>query len=356
LSATDKIAVINTSDWSVAYSAVDSGSAPWGISVSPVSPYNVYVANSFSSVGASFGTVSYYNASGVKQNVVDVDKQPQAFGKFIGPMMYPITVTQTAHGTIAPTVGSVGSDSKIYYVSTAQPAFTITPASGYNVYKVTVGGSEQATALTSYSFSSGVGAAPTSITATYATPYTVNVTKDGTGTGTISCTSNNYFKSPIYTTAISCGSTCSAIYPDDTTTITCTQSASTGSFSSWSGACTGSGTCSFSLNGNKTVNATFSLGGPVLIGATYYTSISDAYTNGLPTSGLTMKVKDINNFGTGYNAQGPFTWQKVFTFDGGYDNSHSTHTASTYATQLKTSLTISTGGTVTFLGSTTIIP
>jgi hypothetical protein len=90
-----------------------------------------------------------------------------------------------------------------------------------------------------------------SATATFnavATPrYTLAVSKTGGGSGTVS-------SSPA---GISCGSTCSHSYTSGTE-VTLTAAAASGStFAGWSGACSGTGTCSVSLTAAKTVTATF---------------------------------------------------------------------------------------------------
>lgn len=86
-----------------------------------------------------------------------------------------------------------------------------------------------------------VGSAP-------ATPsFTLTVTKVGTGAGTVT-------SSPA---GINCGPTCSAAYSKGTV-VSLAQSADPGSvFAGWSGACSGSGSCSVAVNNTKSVTATF---------------------------------------------------------------------------------------------------
>jgi hypothetical protein len=79
------------------------------------------------------------------------------------------------------------------------------------------------------------------------TRYTLTVTKAGTGSGTIT-------SSPA---GINCGSDCSEAY-NEGTNVTLTATASAGStFAGWSGACSGTGECSVTMNAEKTVTATF---------------------------------------------------------------------------------------------------
>jgi len=86
-----------------------------------------------------------------------------------------------------------------------------------------------------------------SVTATFVLTYSLTVGKAGTGSGTVS-------SSPA---GISCGSDCSETY-DTGTVVTLTATPSAGSrFSSWSGACTGSGSCVVTMNAAKSVTVTF---------------------------------------------------------------------------------------------------
>jgi List-Bact-rpt repeat protein/cortical protein marker for cell polarity/PASTA domain-containing protein len=87
----------------------------------------------------------------------------------------------------------------------------------------------------------GVLATPT------ATTETLNVSNAGSGTGTVT-------SSP---SGISCGASCSHDFIDGTT-VTLTATPATGSsFSGWSGACTGTGTCTVVMNQAGSVIATF---------------------------------------------------------------------------------------------------
>jgi hypothetical protein len=78
-------------------------------------------------------------------------------------------------------------------------------------------------------------------------PYTLTVIKSGTGGGTVT-------SSPA---GINCGTDCTEAYNQDTV-VTLTAAPSAGStFAGWSGACSGTGTCSVAMDSNKTVTATF---------------------------------------------------------------------------------------------------
>ena len=77
--------------------------------------------------------------------------------------------------------------------------------------------------------------------------FDLTVSKTGSGTGSVS-------SSPA---GISCGATCSASF-NEGTMVTLTATADAGStFTGWSGACTGTGACSLTLNAAAAATATF---------------------------------------------------------------------------------------------------
>jgi prepilin-type N-terminal cleavage/methylation domain-containing protein len=87
----------------------------------------------------------------------------------------------------------------------------------------------------------------------YPTPanfWDVVVSKPGTGSGTVS--------GP----GINCGTTCEWAYANGSD-VTLSASASSGStFTGWSGACTGSGSCNLTMTADRAVTATFTLNAP----------------------------------------------------------------------------------------------
>jgi uncharacterized repeat protein (TIGR02543 family) len=106
----------------------------------------------------------------------------------------------------------------------------------------------------------GTGTCTTSMTAarnvtatfnTSTSTFALSVTKAGAGAGTVT-------SAPA---GVSCGSTCSANYASGTS-VTLTAVADAGStFAGWSGACTGTGTCTTSMTAARAVTATFNTGG-----------------------------------------------------------------------------------------------
>jgi phospholipase C len=79
--------------------------------------------------------------------------------------------------------------------------------------------------------------------------YTVTVSLAGTSTGTVT-------SSPA---GISCKPTCSASFASASTVKLTATAASGAYFAGWSGACTGTGSCTLTMNANKAVTATFNL-------------------------------------------------------------------------------------------------
>jgi len=76
----------------------------------------------------------------------------------------------------------------------------------------------------------------------------LTVSKAGTGSGSVT-------SSPA---GIDCGTTCSASYPEGTAVSMTATPASGSVFGGWSGACTGTGSCTVTMSEARTLTATFS--------------------------------------------------------------------------------------------------
>jgi hypothetical protein len=128
--------------------------------------------------------------------------------------------------------------------------------------------------------------------------YTLSVSKSGTGSGTVS--------GP----GINCGSDCSETY-NAGTTVTLTATPSSGStFAGWSGDCSGTGSCTLTMNSNKSVTANFNqaaASGTLSCNSATSSSITlgYSYNNGSSVSlfrGSTL----LTTFGSG-NGSGNYT-------------------------------------------------
>lgn len=86
-----------------------------------------------------------------------------------------------------------------------------------------------------------------SVSAAFTPGETLTVTLTGTGTGTV--TSNP--------AGINCPTTCSAVFPQNTDVILTASAGTNDVFAAWDGACSGSSSCSVTLNGANAVTASF---------------------------------------------------------------------------------------------------
>jgi len=158
----------------------------------------------------------------------------------------------------------------------------------------------------------------------------LNVTSSGPGTGTI--TSNP--------SGINCGANCSVFFPTGTTvTLTATPTGGA-SFSGWTGACSGTGTCTLTMNSELAVNAVFAPPGgnsevfppacqlPVgwVVPGTANSGWSVAFNDPDPNVGLcTLKSNPIGNSQkaqiqfTGFLAAGTISFSRRVSSEATYD-------------------------------------
>ena len=133
---------------------------------------------------------------------------------------------------------------------------------------------------------------------------TLTVQKSGTGSGSVT-------SSPA---AINCGSTCSAIFADGTP-VTLTATAQAGStFIGWSGGgCSGTGTCSFTMNIPTTVTAAFN---PALVNLTVTKTGTGSGTVSSSPSGINCGATCAHSFNSGTIVTLTATAQAGSTFIG----------------------------------------
>ena len=141
------------------------------------------------------------------------------------------------HGKVNP------AGQKVNYGSTA--GITITPDTGYAIRTVKDNGTAKA-ATSPYAIANVTSAH--NVVVTFAPLYAINVTKSGTGTGTVT-------SAPA---GINCGSTCGYSFIKGTVVTLTAAAASGSSFKGWSGGgCHGLGVCRVTVNATTTVSAVF---------------------------------------------------------------------------------------------------
>lgn len=161
-------------------------------------------------------------------------------------MTYALTVSRTGTGTGTVTSDPLGIDCGADCTET-YPKDTIVT--------LTAAPSPTATFTGWAGACSGVGTcvvtmdASKSVTAEFTLiTYALNVTKDGSGGGTVRSTPSG----------VDCGPTCSYVFPINTV-VTLSAWSWTSTFTGWSGACTGTGPCIVTMDAIKDVTATFTI-------------------------------------------------------------------------------------------------
>lgn len=120
------------------------------------------------------------------------------------------------------------------------------------------------------------------------TTFALNITKTGTGTGSISSNPSG----------IACGATCSAAFNSGTSVALTATPAAGSRFAGWSGVCTGTTTCTVTMDAAKSVTATFNTN-PVSSFdlATAYPQNSSTYTIAPNANALYfVNIANRNNF------------------------------------------------------------
>lgn len=211
------------------------------------------------------------------------------------PAQYALTVSKagTGGGTVTGTGVNCGNDCSEVYPAETQVTLTATPASGSTF--AGWGGACTGTGTCTVMMSSAKAVTAT-FNVTTSAQYTLNVNKAGSGSGTVTGT------------GINCGSDCSETYSEGTQ-VTLTATAAGGStFVGWSGACSGAGSCTLTMDSSKAVTATFDTSSPPPSGRGSVTSITQVnqfatgYSGGT-ASGTPLTIPSTDPAGIGYNAQ-----------------------------------------------------
>jgi Metallo-peptidase family M12/Divergent InlB B-repeat domain/FG-GAP-like repeat len=114
--------------------------------------------------------------------------------------------------------------------------------------------------------------------------YTLSVSKTGSGT--------------VSGSGVNCGATCSASLNHGTTASLSATPAEGYTFTGWGGACTGTGSCTFSMNSAKAVTATFTTSAP----STQTLTVSKTGPGGVTASGINCGTTCSASFSTGATA------------------------------------------------------
>lgn len=160
---------------------------------------------------------------------------------------FDLTVSKSGTGTVTSTPAGIncGIDCTESFASGTVATLTATPGTGYTFSGWSGDCSGTSTCTVTMSAARNVIANFT------ATPVGVlSIAKIGTGSGTVTRTGG----------ALNCGSTCTeSLTPGSSVTLNAIPAAGS-TFTGWSGGtCTGTGSCSFTLNSNTTVNAQFNM-------------------------------------------------------------------------------------------------
>ncbi len=154
-----------------------------------------------------------------------------------------LTVTTTGSGTVSSSPAGIACPADCSQSYNYGTMVTLTAAAATGSTFTGWGGACTGTGACTVAMT-----AARSVTATFTLDtYTLTVAKAGTGAGTVTAT------------GISCGADCSEAYSYGTA-VTLTAAATAGStFVGWSGACTGTGACTVTIDAAKSVTATFDL-------------------------------------------------------------------------------------------------
>ena len=150
---------------------------------------------------------------------------------------YTVTPSAGANGTISPSAPQTVNQN-------ATTSFTVTPNSGYAIASVTGCGGT----LSGSTYTTGPVTANCTVTASFAAsaPNTLTVNRSGSGS-VVSLPAG-----------IDCGQICSSGFTGGTAVSLTATPAAGWTFAGWSGACTGTGTCTVTMKRRATVSALFS--------------------------------------------------------------------------------------------------
>ena len=178
---------------------------------------------------------------------------------------YTVTPSAGANGAISPSTAQTVNHN-------ATTSFTVTPVAGYRIVSVTGCGGT----LNGSTYTTGPVTANCTVSASFVDATAGSLTVSRSGNGTVTSTP----------AGIDCGQICSNTYTGGTSVTLTAVPAAGWNFSGWSGACTGTGTCTVIVNGPTAVTAMFRDGEPPVL-----------KVSSLPDGAVT-KNADLNISGT----------------------------------------------------------
>jgi hypothetical protein len=158
----------------------------------------------------------------------------------------PVTITTSS----TPTAGGSTSGGGTYPSGTTVTV-TATPANGYQFVRWTEGATEVSTSL-AYTFNAT--AARLLVAHFELVPYPLSIIAGGNGSGSVASSPSGI--NCTITAGAATGS-CSAGYAPDTNVVLTATPLANNVFNGWSGACSGTGTCTVAMTQARTVTATF---------------------------------------------------------------------------------------------------
>jgi uncharacterized repeat protein (TIGR02543 family) len=212
---------------------------------------------------------------------------------------YTVTPSAGANGTISPSVPQTVNRN-------ATTSFSVTPNSGYAIASVTGCGG----ALNGTTYTTGPATANCTVTASFiaSAPNTLTVNRSGSGS-VVSLPAG-----------INCGQICSGGFTGGTAVSLTATPASGWTFAGWTGACTGTGVCTVTMNSSRTVSAQFSDANPPELTVS---SLPDGSVTGNQALNVSGTVKDAGGMqslvinGSVITVQGDNTFSHLVTLSSG---------------------------------------
>jgi len=177
---------------------------------------------------------------------------PKSVGVEFAPSHYPLTVTRSGNGsgTITASVGAIncGMTCGATYAPGASVTLTATPAANMSFTGWTGACSGTGPCVVTMDTAKSVNADFTLIT------HVVTINVVGGGSGKIGASSGTFGVSG---TLLDCEGSCSITYAAGLSVFLSGEPAPGSRFAGWSGPCSGTGNCNLTIDGSKTVTATF---------------------------------------------------------------------------------------------------